>query len=165
MTDQTLRDIYKLKNIIRYNTRLRLKDESVAEHSFYVALLSLMICDKYNVSNEITKNTVIKALLHDMPEIETNDITHDAKERLNLRPLLKTYEDDYYKRNFPKHCDLMNTTDKIVTTIVDLADSMSVKQYAMSEIELGHHDSEMHDILDDANMRIAKYTFELERLL
>ena len=165
MTDKELQDIYKLKNIIRYNTRLRLKNESVAEHSFYVALLSLMICDDYNISEDISYKAVIKALLHDMPEIETNDITHDTKERLNLRPLLKKYEDEYYERNFPKHLDVMIDSDELVTTIVDLADSMSVKQYVMSEIELGHDSSDMKVILDDANYRILMYTKKLENLL
>ena len=47
-----LQDIYRLKNVIRYNTRNKLKDESVAEHSFYVALLSLYFCDEYNLSNK-----------------------------------------------------------------------------------------------------------------
>ena len=91
-----LTDVYRLKNVIRYNTRNIIKEESVAEHSFYVALFSLKICDDYHIDNSTTKKVLIKALLHDMPEIELNDITHNVKEKLNLRPFLKKYEDDYF---------------------------------------------------------------------
>lgn len=163
-----LMDIYKLKNIIRYNTRMHIKNESVAEHSFYVALIGLKLCDKYNVDEDTTRKVLIKALLHDMPEIEINDITHDAKEKLGLRPFLEHYEKDYFNRKFAKHANLMNKSFKnsaIVNTIVDLADAYSVVQYVSNEILLGNNSNDMTEILAESTHRTEKYVKKLKRLI
>lgn len=163
MTIEKLREIYKLKNIVRYNTKRRLKDESVAEHSFYVALISLLLCKEYHLSNKITTDAVIKALLHDMPEIELNDITHDTKEKLNLAPLLKVYENKYYKREFPEYLSLMTNDKNISSTIVDIADAMSVLQYSDNEMSLGNKDKTMNSIITECQMRIDKNTIKLKK--
>ena len=59
LKNDTLLDIYMLKDVIRYNCRKHLKDESVAEHSFYVALMALMICEEKNIND----NNIFIALL------------------------------------------------------------------------------------------------------
>ena len=46
--------LYQLKNIIRYNSRKRLVNESVAEHSFYVALIALEICNERQLGDATT---------------------------------------------------------------------------------------------------------------
>ena len=165
MTIEQLREIYKLKHIIRYNTRRHIKNESVAEHSFYVALISLILCQENNLDDKTTKDAIIKALLHDMPEIEINDITHDAKEKLHLRNYLKTYENDYYQRHFPEYFKLMSTDKGIASTIVDLADAMSVLQYSDNERLIGNVDNDMKIILDDSNERCAKSMKKLKTQL
>ena len=86
INDKILRELYELKFVIRYNCRRHIKDESVAEHSFFTALLALKLCEKMNLSDELMNKCVIKALLHDMPETKLNDITYDTKSLLNLRP-------------------------------------------------------------------------------
>ena len=35
--ESKLNEIYRLKSIVRYNNRPKLSEETVAEHSFYVA--------------------------------------------------------------------------------------------------------------------------------
>lgn len=152
---------YRLKSLIRYNTRNKIKHESVAEHSFYVGLFTIEICDTYNVSDEIRLKALTKAILHDTPEIELNDITHDVKERLNLRPLLKQYEDDFYKKYYKNQSELMCNELTIVDAIVKLADVYSVKQYCLSELELGNNNSDVLEIYQNSINRIDK----LERKL
>jgi len=163
--EQYLLDVYRLKNVIRYNTRNKLKDESVAEHSFYVALFSLKLCDEYNTSEDIKCKCIIKALLHDMPEIELNDITHDVKEKLNLRSFLKTFEDDYFKVHFTQYCELMTQQDNVVDAIVDLADAMSVYQYTLNEIKLGNSSDDIIDILQEIKTRVQTLSVNLKNLL
>ena len=165
MTNKDLKNIYRLKNIIRYNTRMKIRNESVAEHSFYVALISLMLCKEYKLSEEITSQCVIKSILHDMPEIEINDITHDAKEKLKLRDYLQQFENQYYADNFAEYYELMTKPTEVVNHIVELADALSVKQYVDSEIELGNASDEMLDILTDSNKRIAEHIHNLEKCL
>ena len=147
-------DVYRLKNVIRYNTRNIIKEESVAEHSFYVALFALKICDDYDVDDATKSKAIIKALLHDMPEIELNDITHNVKEKLNLRPFLKKYEDDYFDENYHKYSSLMKNADEKTDAIVLLADTMSVYQYALNEILLGNKSDDISEILNESQKRL-----------
>ena len=56
--EQYLIDVYRLKNVVRYNTRNVIKKESVAEHSFYVALFTLKICNDYNVDPRTEKRAI-----------------------------------------------------------------------------------------------------------
>lgn len=149
--------IYQLKNIIRYNSRKRLVNESVAEHSFFVALIALEICIEKELDEATTLKCIIKALLHDMPEIEINDITYNVKEKLNLREMLKTYEDNFYKEKYEKYYELMsNTDDNEVNNIVELADIYSVYQYATNELELGNKSNDIINIYRDTLNRIKK---------
>lgn len=158
-------DVYQLKNVIRYNTRNILKKESVAEHSFYVALFALKICDDYKIDTVNTKMSLIKALLHDMPEIELNDITHNVKERLNLRPFLKKYEDEYFVEHYKQHEWLMIEGNDKINAIVDLADAMSVYQYSLNETMLGNQSADIKEILDESKERVAKLKSKLEKVL
>lgn len=74
-----LRRLLRLKNVLRAGwTRHDIpsdKVESVADHSYGVALLSLLLCPA-----ELDKTRVLElALLHDVAEIEVGDITpHDG---------------------------------------------------------------------------------------
>jgi len=136
---EKLLEMYKLKNIIRYNHRTRLKDESVAEHSFFTTLIALKLCVEFELDNNAMLACVLKSLLHDMPETELNDITYDVKLALNLYPLLKVYEDEYYEKHFPEFAQLMkNENENIINLIVKYADALSVLQYSYNEIELGN---------------------------
>lgn len=157
-----LSNVYQLKNVIRYNTRPILKQESVAEHSFYVALFALKICDDYNINENIKKDAVIKSLLHDMPEIELNDITHNVKEKLRLRPFLKSYEDEYYKTHYSQYYELMSTSHDLTSIIVVLADAWSVFQYVNNEMSLGNKSKQIEEIDNEIRQRIQDLTNALE---
>lgn len=157
-----LSNVYQLKNVIRYNTRPILKQESVAEHSFYVALFALKICDDYNINENIKKDAVIKSLLHDMPEIELNDITHNVKEKLHLRPFLKAYEDEYYKTHYSQYYELMSTSHDLTSIIVVLADAWSVFQYVNNEMSLGNKSKQIEEIDNEIRQRIQDLTNALE---
>lgn len=154
---EVLEEIYKLKNLIRYNNRTKLKDESVAEHSFFVALISLMICDTLGLDKDTTSECLIKAVLHDMPEIEMNDITHDVKERLKLGGILQEYECEYYDKHFKNFASLMNFEDgSISSIIVQLADAESVRQFIQNEKKLGNQSKDIFEIDEECGQRISR---------
>lgn len=168
LSNDTLLDVYMLKDVIRYNCRKHLKDESVAEHSFYVALLALMICEEKNVKDDdVIRKVLIKALLHDMPEIDLNDITHNVKEKLNLTAFLKKYEDEYYAEKFPAYADLMSDdSDNLVNRIVLYADALSVKQFCLNELALGNNSKDIVDeIYENACERCEMHEKKLNDLL
>ena len=49
-----LLDFYHLKSLVRYNTRLKLTSETVAEHSYFVSLFTMIICEELNGSEYLT---------------------------------------------------------------------------------------------------------------
>lgn len=163
---ERLDDIYKLKNITRYNNRLKIKNESVAEHSFFVALLALDLCTSQHIDNDTTLKILVKSLLHDMPEIEINDITHDAKQKLNIGDILKKHEDEYYKTYYPAFASLMeDNSDNLVNTVVSLADGLSVVQYCRNEQYLGNNSKDIKDILDECTNRVNHYHEKMHRII
>ena len=157
-------EIYRLKNLIRYNHKTRLKDENVAEHSFFVSIFSLMLCKQLKLNDNITFTCLVKALLHDMPEINLNDITHDVKDILNLHSLLKQYEDKYFNNIFPDFATLMNdNSENIINLIVKYADTMSVLQYSINEKQLGNT---TFDVIEkDAIERLNKLKIKITEIM
>lgn len=164
MTHKELENIYKLKNITRYNNKAKLHNESVAEHSFFVSLITLHLCEEYKLNDSQTLKCLIKAILHDMPEIDLNDITHDVKIKLKLHPILKVFEDEYYKKNYAKHAKLFIEQDEIIDNIVELADGLSVLQFVEHELSLGNQLSDWQEILNEINKRIAIISNKLEAI-
>lgn len=166
MTTKTLAEMYKLKNITRYNNKAKLHTESVAEHSFFVSLIALQLADEYHLSDSQKLKCLEKAILHDMPEIELNDITHDVKLKLNLHPLLKTFEDKYYETNYPAYKELFNADGKyeLIDNIVDLADAYSVLQFVEHEKSLGNVLEEWNIIVDEISERILQIKNKLAKI-
>ena len=159
---EKLLEMYKLKNIKRYNHRTRLKEESVAEHSFFTTLITVELCKKFELDNETMLRCILKSLLHDMPETELNDITYDVKIALNLYPLLKVYEDKYFEKHFPEFSKLMNNEEEnVVNLIVNYADAMSVLQYTYNEIELGN--TTFETIKDETIKRLEALEKKLDK--
>jgi 5'-deoxynucleotidase YfbR-like HD superfamily hydrolase len=68
--------IYTLKALTRYNNKFKIISESVAEHSFFVAVMTLKLHDDYNFNLE---KALKMALIHDIPELHLSDVTHDVK--------------------------------------------------------------------------------------
>lgn len=153
---ENLHKIYRLKDIIRYNNRVHITDESVAEHSFFVSLITLELCDKLKVSKDVTLKCLVKAILHDMPETELNDITHDVKVKLNLYEMFEKYEEEYYETHFKSFSEIMNNPDELVDLIVKYADTLSVKQFVHREYELGNRTEEILEIQANVDNRIQK---------
>lgn len=134
---------YELKNLIRFGLYFRLKDETVAEHSFYVTLFTRMICYDLEVSHNILIHSLTYALIHDIPEIEVGDIVHPAKEKNSILDVaVKTSERIAMSKIMPQFLNLYKDVNdgmyEQVRLIVQLADVLSVIQYALLEIKMGN---------------------------
>lgn len=162
-----LLEYYKLKNLIRYNHRVRIKDESVAEHSYFVSLFTILICHKLQVNDGETLNALTYALIHDIPEIEISDIPHSVK---SLNPELKRIifdlEYDAIKKILPSFTDILFKCEsgqmERVKAIVDLADVLSVLQYCALERRLGN--TTLLDIEKESNERYLNLTKNLNQI-
>lgn len=78
-------DVTRLRYVRRFSTCHVIHPESVAEHSFYVALYALAVCDwlriaQPSVFGAISIGDVLrKAILHDLEEAKTGDVVRTFK--------------------------------------------------------------------------------------
>ena len=150
--------LQRMSNMIRFNNEVHIHDENVAEHSFYVAVYAMELCDVLHIKNNLRSLIIEKALIHDIHEIELSDIPHNVKNgSKELMDYCLGFEEKFNKRYFK---DLINAIDDCkvctyVNAIVELADVLSVKQYAQQEVMFGNT-KKFSPILNNANYRIDK---------
>lgn len=142
--DEKIRKYDRLQDIVRYSQMPKVHNETVAEHSYYVALFSIQICDDLGLSEKQKASAMKMALVHDLPEIYTSDLPSDIKrDNKGLSEILKTVEDKVIDINMPEYRDIYDKLEKgkhseLVPAIVKLADILSVYQYTLHEESLGN---------------------------
>lgn len=153
--------VYRLAYIIRYSNVPRVKDESVAEHSFFVASLVMELHDKYFFDLGKALQTAIS---HDMPESETNDISWEIKQRYpEIKEVLSRAEETFAKKmpiSVQKGLKFFQE-DTIETKIVMFADAIQCYQYSANEVSLGNR-GYMESVLVISRSRIEEFEKELK---
>ena len=133
-----LDSLYSLKHITRYNNMARIKEESVAEHSYFVALITARLYQYYDFNLE---KALLMAIVHDIFEIHISDVPRNVKESYpKLKNVMIEIEDDCIRKKYPEYEDLIydfNGKHSIEALIVKIADNLSVIQYAKTEVNLG----------------------------
>ncbi len=144
----------RLSNIIRFNTRPRLMHESVATHSFYVGLYTIILSDyavKKGIQVDIIK-AVKRALLHDIEESIAGDvqkqIKHQMLEAYNkisdmvIVRILENLPSEIKENYLIEALSFKETLDKgeqdIESLIVNIADDISGVVYCKEELNLGN---------------------------
>ena len=140
-----------LGKIIRFSAKIRLKDESVAEHSFHVALYAMILADlEKRFGNEVDVEKLLRsALLHDLEESMTGDILYDFKHSdESLARRIKQMGLQFYEKLmkcFPeemarKYIKLWkNAKDKSLEgRILEAADRLEALIYSLEEYSLGN---------------------------
>lgn len=131
--------IIPLNYIIRYSNVPRIKDETVASHSFLVAAILFKLHEEYDFC---LGHALKLAICHDMPEYEVNDITHATKKKYpKIAEALQEAEiaainempneviDAYYEFEEGKTKE---------ARFVIYADVIQCSQYAENEVALGN---------------------------
>ncbi|MBF0432165.1 MAG: HD domain-containing protein [Fibrobacteria bacterium] len=152
--DHLLLFFERLKNISaikRFGNFPVLQFESVAGHSFNVAIISLLIAD-YENDSEINVEIVLrKALFHDFEESILSDIPHSIKHRYKggklakmLKEIVPGLIEDKIFKELPKslqgNCIKNSKEAKIGTEgeIVEAGDAMDTIVTAIRELKLGN---------------------------
>ena len=162
----------RLSCIKRYNNTPKLSEESVAEHSYYVAFISMLIADYLSIEKDIiidVEELLRMALLHDIEEIISGDIIKVLKSGGFKEELAKMNEKSmhflvdglgeqgkYYLNSWGLAKDKMSLEAKIV----DLVDWLAIVIYCVKEIHLGN--KYFIEILEYADDVVLKYTDGLE---
>ncbi len=161
-------DILSMSEMTRYSGRLKITKESVAEHSWYVAYFILLVGNDYKIDNNIINKAVSMSIIHDIPEIFTNDIPHDMKENFpELKKKIEEVEIEFVKDKIPElyylFSDLKNKS--IESILVSIGDALSVLLYTNKEINLGNKTKEITIISNEVKVRLTKLFIELERMI
>lgn len=144
--------VYNLKFIQRYSITPRITNETVAEHSFFVATYVMELYKDYKFD---LNKAVQMAIIHDFAESFIGDITLSTKTMCpDLVEAVSNAEKEVMFQNFPSfiyelYRDYEQRTS-VESLIVKLADTMQVKQYAGNEIELGNNSITMRSIFSRA---------------
>lgn len=165
----------RLSCIIRYNNTPKVNGESVAEHSYYVALMTMLVADYLESEGAppLDKLRLMKmALLHDIEEIISGDIIKILKtagfkaelEKMNERSMqyLTGILESEQGQNY---CDLWRATKSKTdpeAKIVDFCDWLAVIVYSIRESHLGNKYFE--EILEYAIRTFQKFALETPEL-
>jgi len=148
-------DIRALDNIKRWLLYDTHNKQTVASHSFYVALLTKDICEEYGLSQEDTLEAIIYALYHDAPEAVTGDVPYSAKRKHpEIEKALRKAEDTIYKElNIERRDE--------IKAIVKLADVLEAYHYCKAEVALGN--TNFIRLREEAHENVVKWRLQVER--
>jgi 5'-deoxynucleotidase YfbR-like HD superfamily hydrolase len=160
-TKEFLAQIYNLAFVYRYSVIPRVKNESIAEHSFFVASLVVKLQEDY--SFDLGK-AVTMATIHDWTESWTDDITVATKRKFPLiADAVEVVEYQVVREFFPNSVQNIWSEYKeghsVEAKIVKYADTLQVIQYAVNEAKLGN--KYMESVVEDAKQRLLKLEYEL----
>lgn len=154
--------LYQLCYIIRYSNVPRIKDESVAEHSFLCAALVMQLHEEYVFH---PGDALMGMVAHDIPECATNDVSHKIKHEY---PQIKAALEEAEMKvaaNMPRLVQeglLIYNGNTIEGRICHLADAMQCYQYARHEISLGNR-GYMVEVKINSERRIKELREEIKK--
>jgi 5'-deoxynucleotidase YfbR-like HD superfamily hydrolase len=161
--------ILGLGEIIRYNNRPKIKNENVAEHTFYVASTVLKICRMFNLDDSVKFKALEFAVVHDVPELLVGDVPYDTKvNNPALREAVEQAEIIALEQYMPEYLESYSQflkeekEETLPYLVTKLADTVSVLQYSNREIDLGNKTEQMKKINEGAQERVAKLIEKLE---
>jgi 5'-deoxynucleotidase YfbR-like HD superfamily hydrolase len=152
LRDVVLGNTSRLRFVIRFSNCPRIHDESVSDHSFYVAIYSYLIglALVANGTKLDLGRMLGKALLHDVDECFSGDFIRMFK---HSTPELKEQIDRACGSFMTKYCADITQSDKLAVwiygswfdsktdvegAVVAFADYLSVLSYIHQEIDLGN---------------------------
>ena len=161
-TSKSIMNIRRLRNIRRCNNFPTVTDISVAEHSYNVAVMGIIIAKEYNEEvrkhnqeyhpydvenqeNEINlEEFMYKALIHDLPECMTGDVAWNVKHHnSDINKNIKFVEEEQTERLMGSKWeqfvdDVINCKDGFEGSIVDIMDMLELGIYSWEEVQMGN---------------------------
>ncbi len=138
----------RLSCLVRFNNTPRLVHENVAEHSYYVASLAMLVADYLELQGvKLDTLRLLKmALFHDIEEAVSGDIIAPIKRGKFAEELRKLNREDVTflmkgLTNEKEYCELWNETERQITLeakVIKLVDRLSCGIYCIREIHLGN---------------------------
>lgn len=139
--------ITRLSHVFRYSAQPVIARESVAEHSFWTAMIGVTL--SYEIGKpEIAGSVALQSVVHDIEECMTGDLVRDMKyANPDFRKQIKEVEEKFVDNLLVD----MGTTGKLLKSvwarakdntwagrIVQVSDALSVISFCTREYELGN---------------------------
>jgi 5'-deoxynucleotidase YfbR-like HD superfamily hydrolase len=157
--------VKRLDSVIRYSSIPIAHNESVSQHSYWVAMYALLIHKTIGGEDRLTKDLLIAALVHDLAEAKTGDVVRTFKYSSEL---LKKEVDNAEKliiESFPveiqslfkKPFDITYDDGSYIKDVVKAADFVSLFRYMRKEAALHNMEiipfynrmiTDIHDMCD-----------------
>jgi len=139
----------RLRYVKRFSICPRVHEESVAEHSYFVAFISMMIAEDLVASGvEVDIKTLLcRALLHDLDEVFSGDFIRmfkhdnpevkDAIEKTTIK-MMQNFTQEYPAGKNLLHYWSTAKDDDREGSILAYADFLSVVSYIWQEVNAGN---------------------------
>jgi 5'-deoxynucleotidase YfbR-like HD superfamily hydrolase len=140
-----------LDKVIRFSNQMRIKDESVAEHTFHTAFYAMILADlEISMGNKVDVEKLLRScLVHDLEESMTGDILHGFKySNPELLRNMKKMGEEFYRKiisNLPDSLfqKYFNMWEKakapgIEGEILEASDKIEALIYSIEEYSLGN---------------------------
>lgn len=179
MTTSFINSIYRMRFIDRWATSRVVIRDNVAEHSYYVTIIALILDELYSSFNSVETRTaeiVTAALFHDLSDSYTAHIIspikkYNQKIESNLNEFKNEVEINLFS-NIPFEASNLNgkyfnsIEDPYVRRIIDWADSIDAFILCSLEKKFGNADfHEKEKVMAKKVCKLAEYSQEVEFFL
>lgn len=143
------REYKDLAFVPRWGIIRQIKGQSVAEHSYYVALYADQICDILELDSATKILTIRYALYHDVEECFTSDIPGPVKRSTKMNS--KHFVDQEMSKRFG---DVpYNVNDTLPKAIVKVADCLDETLQMLLETSLGNKN--LDSLIEQCKARLS----------
>lgn len=136
------RELRELSFVPRWGVLRRVRSQSVAEHSYYVALYAGHVADLVGWNGD--RGALLRsALVHDLPEASTGDMPGPAKRAMMDPERSVSVERHYMQTRFPDDFGAWLGTkgDPEIRLLVKVADLLDEIMFLQTECQLGNQNA------------------------
>lgn len=164
-----------MENVVRFSNRSKIKNQTVAEHTSYVAIISYLIAkmeEKYNGAKINYEKLMGYSLFHDVPEAFSGDVVRDFKKKIeNFESIYdrtcqliinEITKDNPLNGCIERNCFGMGD-ESIEGQIVAAADILDPFIYIIQEKKLGN--TNMKDIYNNIIKILDNSKFETVKII
>jgi 5'-deoxynucleotidase YfbR-like HD superfamily hydrolase len=144
MFERELRDVAFIK---RWSIVRTIRDQSVAEHSYFVAMYANDICTMLELPDSVKLGCLRKALWHDVDEIFTGDLPGPSKRKLleqdfqaRWKLILGNWTSKVFKRFLDRYTVQLEhqSQNGTIDLVVKLADWVDAAMEMATEAQMGN---------------------------
>ncbi len=148
---------YRLMSFVpRWSIVRKIKDQNIAEHSFFVVLYASQLCDLLQLSEETTLTVLTAAIYHDTDETFTGDIPGPSKREMVDATKSEAFASRSMKARFGSAAllNFLSAKAEPARSIIKCADLIDECMYLATEYQMGN--VTMRGALDNARQRLEQ---------